>query len=115
MTLDDCTTAIRAKVGDDSGLAATLRFDCGEAGSIYVDGKALPNTVDNRAADADCTVGITLDNLAAMLRGELEPATGFMTGKLKVQGDMTKLMAIQASGQDPLAAEVSTKIKDITE
>ena len=52
MTLDDCTTAIRAKVGDDSGLAATLRFDCGEAGSIYVDGKALPNTVDNRKADA---------------------------------------------------------------
>jgi len=30
-------------------------------------------------------VGITLDNLQAMLDGDLEPATGFMAGKLKVQ------------------------------
>jgi len=95
MTLAECTTAIRSKVGDDSGLNATLRFDCGEAGSIYVDGKAVPNTVDNRAGEADCTVGITLDNLAAMLRGELEPATGFMTGKLKVAGDMSVALRMQ--------------------
>ena len=95
MTLDDCTTAIRSKVGDDSGLNATLKFDCGEAGTIYVDGKAVPNSVDNRGADADCTVGITLDKLAAMLRGELEPATGFMTGKLKVQGDMSVALRMQ--------------------
>ena len=95
MTLDDCTTAIRSKVGDDSGLNATLKFDCGEAGTIYVDGEAVPNSVDNRGADADCTVGITLDNLAAMLRGELEPATGFMTGKLKVQGDMSVALRMQ--------------------
>ena len=51
--------------------------------------------MDNRAADADCTVGITLDNLAAMLRGELEPATGFMTGKFKVAGDMSVALRMQ--------------------
>ena len=95
MTLDDCTTAIRSKVGDDSGLNATLKFDCGEAGTIYVDGKAVPNSVDNRGADADCTVGITLDNLAAMLRGELEPDTGFMTVKLMVQGDLSVAVRMQ--------------------
>ena len=95
MTLDECTNAIRGKVGDDSGLNATLRFDCGDAGSIYVDGRSLPNTVHNHAGEADCTVGITLDNLAAMLRGELEPATGFMTGKLKVAGDMSVALRMQ--------------------
>lgn len=95
MTLDECTAAIRDKVGGDSGLNATLKFDCGEAGTIYVDGKAIPNSVDNRSHEADCTVGITLDNLAAMLRGELEPATGFMTGKLKVAGDMSVALRMQ--------------------
>ena len=95
MTLDDCTTAIRTKVGDDSGLNATLKFDCGEAGTIYVDGKAVPNSVDNRGGDADCTVGITLDNLNAMLAGDLEPATAFMTGKLKVAGDMSVALRLQ--------------------
>ena len=95
MTLDECTQAIRTKVGADSGLAATLKFDCGDAGSIYIDGRSAPNTVTNDGGDADCTVGISLENLAAMLAGELEPATGFMTGKLKVAGDMSVAMRLQ--------------------
>lgn len=95
MTLDDCTQAIRTKVGADSGLNATLKFDCGDAGTVYVDGRSAPNTVDNGNGDADCTVGITLDDLTAMLKGELEPATGFMMGKLKVAGDMSVAMRLQ--------------------
>lgn len=95
MTLDDCTQAIRTKVGADSGLNATLKFDCGDAGTVYVDGRSAPNTVGNGNGDADCTVGITLENLAAMLKGELEPATGFMMGKLKVSGDMSVAMRLQ--------------------
>lgn len=39
----------------------------------------------------------------------------FMTGKIKVQGDMTKLMAMQAGGADPLAGEIAKRIQDITE
>jgi putative sterol carrier protein len=95
MTLDECTQAIRTKVGADSGLAATLKFDCGDAGRVYIDGRSAPNTVSNDDHEADCTVGITLDNLAAMLKGELEPATGFMMGKLKVSGDMSVAMRLQ--------------------
>jgi putative sterol carrier protein len=95
MNLEDCTQAIRTKVGADSGLNATLKFDCGDAGTIYIDGRSAPNTVSNSAADADCTVGITLENLEAMLKGELEPATGFMVGKLKVSGDMSVAMRLQ--------------------
>lgn len=40
----------------------------------------------------------------------------FMAGKVKVQGDMTKLMAMQQQGGDPaLAAKVSAAIQEITE
>ncbi len=95
MNLEACTEAIRNKVGSDSGLGATLKFDCGADGVIYIDGKSTPNTVSNNAGDADCTVGITLENLNAMLSGELEPATGFMMGKLKVTGDMSVAMRLQ--------------------
>ncbi|WP_394756933.1 SCP2 sterol-binding domain-containing protein [Rhodoferax sp.] len=95
MNLDACTEAIRTKVGADSGLEATLKFDCGEDGVIYIDAKSSPNSVSNRTDDADCTVGITLDNLNAMLAGDLEPATGFMMGKLKVTGDMSVAMRLQ--------------------
>ena len=95
MDLQACTEAIRAKVGADSGLAATLKFDCGADGVIRIDGAATPNTVSNDNVDADCTVGITLDNLNALLRGDLEPTTGFMAGKLKVSGDMGVAMRLQ--------------------
>ena len=95
MNLQACTEAIRTKVGADSGLAATLKFDCGTEGVIYIDGKSTPNSVNNDNTDADCTVGITLENLNAMLTGDLEPATGFMMGKLKVTGDMSVAMRLQ--------------------
>ncbi len=95
MTLDECTSAIRTKVGADSGLAATLKFDCGADGAIFIDGKSTPNSVSNDASDADCNIGITLENLGAMVKGDLEPATAFMTGKLKVTGDMSVAMRLQ--------------------
>lgn len=94
MDLQTCTAALREKVGADSGLDATLKFDCGADGVVYVDGKALPNSVDNIDRDAECTVTITLDNLTAMLGGDLEPVTGFMTGRFMVTGDMSVAMKL---------------------
>jgi hypothetical protein len=38
----------------------------------------------------------------------------FMAGKVKVQGDMTKLMAMQQQAPDPTAQEMADKLKDIT-
>jgi putative sterol carrier protein len=68
-------------------------------------------------ADPDLTV--TLDYATAKaIFVEGNPQAGmqaFMAGKVKVQGDMTKLMAMQAAPPDPKAQELSTKIRDITE
>lgn len=95
MNLEACTEAIRTKVGTSSGLAATLKFDCGADGVIYIDGKSTPNTVSNSTSEAECTVGITLENLNDMLAGDLDPTAGFMSGKLKVTGDMSVAMRLQ--------------------
>ena len=39
----------------------------------------------------------------------------FMAGKIKVQGDMMKMMAMQTSmPQDDIAKQIATEIKDIT-
>jgi putative sterol carrier protein len=38
----------------------------------------------------------------------------FMSGKVKVLGDMTKLMAMQAQAPDPSAAVIAQQIKAIT-
>jgi putative sterol carrier protein len=95
MDLQACTEALRTKVGDASGLNATLKFDCGADGVILLDGRSVPNRVSNDNTDADCTIAITLANLSALMTGELEPATGFMMGKFKVSGDMSVAMKLQ--------------------
>ena len=95
MDIQQATEALRAKVGDNSGLGAVLKFDCGADGVVVIDGKSIPNTVDNTNRDADCTVAITMENLGNLLSGELEPATGFMMGKFKVSGDMSVALKLQ--------------------
>lgn len=95
MNIQECTDAIRTKVGDSSGLDAVLKFDCGSDGHIVIDGVSTPNTVDNNDRDTDCTVEITLDNLNNLLTGKLDPVTGFMGGKFRVSGDMSIAMKLQ--------------------
>jgi len=95
MDLQACTEVLRTKAAAGSSLNATLKFDCGADGVAYIDGKSVPTTISNENKDADCTVAISLENLAALLTGELEPATGFMMGKFKVSGDMSVAMKLQ--------------------
>ena len=95
MDMQEITAALRAKVGESSGLNATLKFDCAEDGVVVIDGKAVPNTVDNTDRDTDCTIAISRENLAALVSGDLEPTTGFMMGKFKVSGDMSVALKLQ--------------------
>jgi len=96
MDLHTATEQLRAKVGVDSGLGAVLKFDCGADGAIVIDATAVPNTLSNDAdVPGDCTVALTLATLADLLSGELEPVTGFMTGRFKVSGDMSVAMKLQ--------------------
>jgi putative sterol carrier protein len=62
---------------------------------------------------------VTLDYATAKaILVEGNPQAGmqaFMAGKIKVDGDMTKLMAMQAGPVDPAAAKVAAAIQEITE
>lgn len=95
MDMPAITEALRSKVGESSGLDATLKFDCGADGVIVIDGRSVPNTVDNHDRETDCTIAISHENLVALMNGELEPATGFMMGKFKVSGDMSVALKLQ--------------------
>ncbi len=50
MSLETITQSIRNKMGADSGLDATLKFDCGSDGVIVLDGASTPNSVSNTAS-----------------------------------------------------------------
>lgn len=95
MDLTTATTALRNKVGADCGLGATLKFDCADAGVIVIDGASTPNSVDNNDRDTDCTVACTIDTLGDLMSGEVDPTTAFMTGRIKVSGDMSVALKLQ--------------------
>ncbi|MFI4931855.1 MAG: SCP2 sterol-binding domain-containing protein [Burkholderiales bacterium] len=96
MDLQTATTTLRNKVGAESDLGATLKFDCGDDGVVVIDGAARPSTVDNSDRDTDCTIALTVDTLAEMMSGELSPTTAFMTGRIKVNGDMGVALKLQS-------------------
>ena len=95
MDLQTATEFFRGKVGDESGLGASLKFDCGADGVVVVDGAASPNTVDNNNRDTDCTIALTLDTLGELMSGELNAMNAFMTGKITVSGDMGVALKLQ--------------------
>ena len=94
MSIESARAAITEKVGADSGLNATLKHDCGDDGTIYINGTATPNTVTDSSAPADCTIKLTLANLEAMIAGDLAPTAAFMGGKLQVEGDIAIAMRL---------------------
>jgi putative sterol carrier protein len=70
----------------------------------HLDGADLTVTLDYETAKAIFVDGNPQAGMQA-----------FMAGKIKVQGDMTKLMAMQSGAPDPTQLEVAGKIKEITE
>jgi hypothetical protein len=66
---------------------------------------------------ADMTLTLDYDTARAILV-EQNPQAGmqaFMGGRIKVQGDMTKLMAMTQGTPDPVQAEIAARIQEITE
>ncbi len=66
-------------------------------------------------ADLKVTIGY---DVARAILVEGNPQVGlqaFMQGKIKVDGDIAKLMALQTASPDPTAAEIAARIQAITE
>jgi len=60
-------------------------------------------------AQPTTTISVTAADAEAMDRGELDPMQAFMSGKLRVAGDMTLMMQMQAIQMQVAAAEAAKK------
>ena len=89
MSIADIVSEISGKVAGGS-FDGSVKFDCGEAGLMVIDGA----NVSTEDQETDCTIAVELEDLQAMVAGELDPTSAFMSGKLKVDGDMGMAMSL---------------------
>ena len=71
----------------------TVKLDFGDQGAILLDGNN--SLVSENDGPADTTIKVSWDDWQAMAAGQLDGMTAFMTGKLKVEGDMSNAMQLQ--------------------
>lgn len=88
-TVNEAVTVLNQKLSgaDFSGIA---KFAIEGEGAVMMDASGA------RAADepADVTLSADADTFKAILAGDTNPTSAFMTGKLKVDGDMGLAMKL---------------------
>lgn len=98
MTDDDLTKAveaIQAKIGGMDAFGTKIRFDFDDGSAIFLDGTSEPPAAAaNGEGDADCTITAAAEVFQEMMEGELDPTAAFMTGKIKIDGDMSAAMSV---------------------
>ena len=70
-----------------------VKLDFGDDGTILLDG--ANSLVSENDGAADTTIKVSWEDWQKMAAGELDGMTAFMTGKLKVEGDMSNAMQLQ--------------------
>jgi putative sterol carrier protein len=89
MGVREIADQIKPKV-ESAGFERSVKFDTGADGVIVIDGA----TISTDDQETDCTIKLSLSNLEDLISGDLSPTTAFMTGKIKIEGDMSVAMAL---------------------
>ena len=87
--LDTAAAALREKLGS-GGFDGSVKFDIEDEGQIRI----VNGEVTTGDGDADCTIAASMDTFHEMFQGELDPTAAFMTGKIKIDGDMGVAMKL---------------------
>ena len=93
-TLEELTERLRAGVGADSGLGASVKLDLKGEGFIHIDG----GQVSNDDKPAQLTVRVSRSDLEDLGKGRLNPMTAMIRGRLQLS-DMGLAMSMQPQMQ----------------
>ena len=78
-----------------AGVNNSYLFDIDGAGTWKVDVRDGQIDVTEGGGEADVTITTTEEDFQKIASGELNPTSAYMTGKLKIKGDMGAAMKLQ--------------------
>ncbi|MFK7946129.1 MAG: SCP2 sterol-binding domain-containing protein [Saprospiraceae bacterium] len=86
---------IQEMAANAAPIGSTIKFDLG-GNIIHLDGTGDSNIVSQEDNEADCTISMEASDFEAMMSGDLNPMMAFMSGKIKIDGDMSVAMQLQS-------------------
>jgi putative sterol carrier protein len=81
---------------------------------VIEDGKMLESQL-GEDPETEFTISQTYDDSVKILKGELDANAAFMQGKMKVDGNMGKLMSLMPLTQSPEYKAIQAKVAEQTE
>ena len=87
--IDQAVVALNEKLAG-SNFDGSAKFDIEGEGGVIIDGNGARASDE----DADVTLSADVDTFQGILSGDTNPTSAFMTGKLKVDGDMGMAMKL---------------------
>lgn len=96
MSLEKITEEMRTRIGQGGALGRSVKFDFGGEGLVRVDDAQSPAVVDNQNLPTDCTVRVSMADFVDIATGKIDPQMAFMTGKLRIEGDMSVALKLGA-------------------
>ena len=97
MTVQEFFDALPARVdpAKTAGMNNSFAFDIADVGAWTVTVADGVVSVAEGENDADCTISASEETLMKIASGEANPTTAYMTGKLKIKGDMGAALKLQ--------------------
>jgi len=89
------TLESRVDPSKTAGMTNSYVFEIEGAGTWKVDVADGQVSVTEGGGDADATIRTSEETFRAIASGEQNPTTAYMTGKLKIDGDMGAAMKLQ--------------------
>ena len=85
----------RVDAAKTAGMNNSYVFDIEGAGTWTVRVADGSVTVDEGDTGGDCTISTSAETFEKVVKGEQNPTAAYMSGKLKIKGDMGAAMKLQ--------------------
>ena len=88
MSLETIESQVRDNLMKFAGLGYRVKFEFEDGPSFLLDGTVTPPTLSSEDGEADCTLRLSVENMAKLMAGTLNPTLAYSLGKLKVDGSL---------------------------
>jgi putative sterol carrier protein len=93
-SIDEVVSNLSQKLSAVKPFGKKIKFVL-DGNNVFLDGTATPPTVTIADDPADATITASLEVFDKLMNKQMNPQMAFMSGKVKLQGDMMAAMSLQ--------------------